>query len=1052
MRSFVLLAVSVLAFALGGSASWLGLVLIIAAVAVARKDRSRLHDEMAALEARLRELEFQLVESPIRPPGELGAELTVDPGVQPAPPDAAMVPVAVQGQPPAVAPAADPAGAAEAGSGAVWSSSADMVRRALARFGPMGATAADIEAWLSGRLLAVVGGVALLIGAVFFLSLAFSRGWISEPIRVVIGLAASGVLLGLAVWLFGRKLELLGNVLVAVGLAVATLSFYAAAPLYGLVPIELALVGALVASLAAAAVAIRFDSQLVAGMGLVSVLASPPILGAEPSLAAVIFLAVVLIGTTVIAIGRGWRWLPAISFALSAPQLASYVVGPVDPVAGVVVTFGYWLVYAVASGGDAWRIRGRELGTTSASLLLGSAAFTIWAGFQVLDGPFAAWRGAFLIALALGHVVLAALFISRDGDRQPFGLLAAGTGIASLSMAVPIQFGGPPVPIAWAAEAVALAWLADRRRHEYSALVAAVLGMLAIAHVAVFEYPFGSELAAGATPFAGPAGITLAFVLGCLAAAAVVSRPIGVKVVLAAIGALLVIHAAPIELSDAALAIAWSAVFVVAALGDRLVSRLPRADREPASSPSNSRVQAWWAERPAWVEAGALAALRLPTVVAVALATGHLVAIEYALGGGASAAVAATLGPRTAALLAFLAALLIVGRAWESQTIRAILLALAAGVLLVVMPHELSGVTVIAAWLLVGLAANAAAALVLRLASSFGPGTSRDAWLQRLPSAAAVTALALAAEHAFVFELPSTEFIRGLGREGLPSHVPLTDPATVAVILFVGFLGALWLVRRRVARLPIFVAAAGALVAYLAPFELPGWLAVDAWAGLALAGVALVTIRSPWREIVGGSAVSLGALALIALVAAIAPPDRLFVSAGSLIDHPLLVSGATGASLGIVAALIAGARLQPREALAKAAWLVAGAVTVYALSVGLVDEFSSRIGGPVSVAELQKQASVGLTVLWALCGVVAFGLGVVRRGLLARYAGLALLALATAKAFLIDLAGLDVTYRVLSFIGLGIVLLVSAYVAQRWRGRISATAQPVEPRPQEPPA
>ena len=48
-----------------------------------------------------------------------------------------------------------------------------------------------------------------------------------------------------------------------------------------------------------------------------------------------------------------------------------------------------------------------------------------------------------------------------------------------------------------------------------------------------------------------------------------------------------------------------------------------------------------------------------------------------------------------------------------------------------------------------------------------------------------------------------------------------------------------------------------------------------------------------------------------------------------------------------------------------------------------------------------------------------------------RWFGLGLLALATAKVFLYDLASLDAVYRVMSFIVLGILLLLSAYAYRR---------------------
>ena len=60
-------------------------------------------------------------------------------------------------------------------------------------------------------------------------------------------------------------------------------------------------------------------------------------------------------------------------------------------------------------------------------------------------------------------------------------------------MAVPVQFGGPPVPIAWAAEAVALAWVAVLRRHPYSAGVSVLLATLALWHLVAIEYEPGGS-------------------------------------------------------------------------------------------------------------------------------------------------------------------------------------------------------------------------------------------------------------------------------------------------------------------------------------------------------------------------------------------------------------------------------------------------------------------------------------------------------------------------------------------------------------------------------
>jgi hypothetical protein len=51
-----------------------------------------------------------------------------------------------------------------------------------------------------------------------------------------------------------------------------------------------------------------------------------------------------------------------------------------------------------------------------------------------------------------------------------------------------------------------------------------------------------------------------------------------------------------------------------------------------------------------------------------------------------------------------------------------------------------------------------------------------------------------------------------------------------------------------------------------------------------------------------------------------------------------------------------------------------------------------------------------------------------------RHAGFGLLGLATVKVFVIDLAAMDVAYRALVLAGLGLLLLLSAYLFTHFRG------------------
>jgi uncharacterized membrane protein len=217
---------------------------------------------------------------------------------------------------------------------------------------------------------------------------------------------------------------------------------------------------------------------------------------------------------------------------------------------------------------------------------------------------------------------------------------------------------------------------------------------------------------------------------------------------------------------------------------------------------------------------------------------------------------------------------------------------------------------------------------------------------------------------------------------------------------------------------------------------------VVAWCLLAAAQAILARFDPPGWLAYAAAAAMLTGLAAAQTVATIVRPGRLTVTESGIDPHPFLISEATLA-LGAIAAVLAGAAWLMRAS-PVGAWLrvAAGVVVVYLLSVGVVDEFAGRVGGGVALEELQRQAQVALSILWAAIGFGTFAIGAVRGHALAREFGLALLAIATVKVFVFDLSFLDVAYRVLSFIGLGLLLLAGAFVYQSHRPRPGGQGRP----------
>lgn len=540
-------------------------------------DREReIEARIAALDLRLRQIETRLglQTQPARdvnpPPSTTAASR---PSVTAAPRDPAVLPLP-EAAPPywsseararSLASQSHPAGPTG------WPTSEQLSAR-----GPtvtLGASLRDLEERLTGRALAWIGGLALVLGVGFLLSLAFSRGWIGPEHRVLIGLVGGAVFIVGGAGFMERGNRLLGHVLTPVGLAFISISLVGATRLYDLIPVGVGLVLALGSAIAAAVIATRGNSPTVAAFGLVSVLAAPPLLDAPADLSTLAFVGVVLVGTTAVAVWRTWAWLPAIAFLLAAPQAAAWIGREPDPALAMAGLSVFAALNVVAAGGEEFRRRCHELSGSSATLMVANAAFLVWAGFAVLDGDLEIFRGGMLIAAAMAQSAVGAAFVARDGERNLFGLLSLGTGIALLTMAVPAQLGASAVPIAWTAEAVVLTWLAVLRGHPYSAFAATILYLLAAGDV-IWVNQSAARLGTDAAFFDG-AGVSLAFFAAGVVAGVWLLRDLGTRSALAALGLVSVAWCVAERLEGGVAVAALSALAAIGIVTMRLLPELP---------------------------------------------------------------------------------------------------------------------------------------------------------------------------------------------------------------------------------------------------------------------------------------------------------------------------------------------------------------------------------------------------------------------------------------------------------------------------------------------
>jgi uncharacterized membrane protein len=118
----------------------------------------------------------------------------------------------------------------------------------------------------------------------------------------------------------------------------------------------------------------------------------------------------------------------------------------------------------------------------------------------------------------------------------------------------------------------------------------------------------------------------------------------------------------------------------------------------------------------------------------------------------------------------------------------------------------------------------------------------------------------------------------------------------------------------------------------------------------------------------------------------------------------------------------------------------AGLVLLFVLSLAWTRyqeaaDAAARLAGRSVVGDVGWRIQIGLSVLWTVYAALALTWGFIRRNAAVRYAALGLLGLTVLKVFAVDFAAARTSLRILSFLVLGVVLLLVSLVYQRLLGR-----------------
>ncbi|MBI4233761.1 MAG: DUF2339 domain-containing protein [Chloroflexi bacterium] len=368
----------------------------------------------------------------------------------PGPPVQEVIPVAPSEAPAAVEAAEPPPGEALRQGGRGW----------------------DWEAVLGGNWLARIGVLALVIGVGFFLKLAFDNNWIGPTARVTLGLLGGIALLGAGEY-WQRRYPPFAQALTGGGIALLYLSIFAAFAIFHLISLLPAWGFLLLVSMASAVLAVRHEAMALAVIGILGAFGAPFILGgfapaareaatAGPGFELLAYILVVDVGVLALSALRNWRWFTLLALVGSLAVFGLWNEQLGRDVSLLVPEVGLTLIFLVFVGATTlfhvvWR---RAPRTFDQLLMVANAAAYFGISYGLLWDHFRVWMGGFSLLLALFYGGLAYAVLLRSAANARLGLLALGTALVFLTIAVPVQLGDQAwTTAAWAAEGVVLTWL-----------------------------------------------------------------------------------------------------------------------------------------------------------------------------------------------------------------------------------------------------------------------------------------------------------------------------------------------------------------------------------------------------------------------------------------------------------------------------------------------------------------------------------------------------------------------------------------------------------------
>ena len=349
----------------------------------------------------------------------------------------------------------------------------------------------SMEVAIASQWLLRIGVLIGLFLVGYFLNYSIENGYLNPLARVALATFAGFAFLIAGTRILGKKYHVMGQGLMGLGLAVLYFAAFAAANMYHLIPAMPGFAAMVAITVLAGFIAVRFDSMLVAVLGIIGGYGTPFMLGSEavnfPGLYG--YLLVLGIGVLGICYWKNWPLVNYLSFfatyAIFFASMRDYDKSHFNEVMPFLVAFFVLFSTMIFLYKIVRKAKSNLLDLIA--IFINAGVFFV-VGYQLITEIYSrravATLSLGLVAFYTAHIYL---FIKRKlVDRE---LLVSLLGLTAFFLAItmPLVLSGQWITASWAIQAVVLLWVAQKIGSQFVRHVAFLLFAVVIARFCLFD-------------------------------------------------------------------------------------------------------------------------------------------------------------------------------------------------------------------------------------------------------------------------------------------------------------------------------------------------------------------------------------------------------------------------------------------------------------------------------------------------------------------------------------------------------------------------------------